>query len=198
MRVLLVSSHSANNQNVFELSTDNHREYSERHGYTYRPVEEPYNPYTNVDLIRQGLEEFDVVLNIGCDCIIQQAMTPVSALVHTGLTIGRELRSDTLNADVIIWDRSALSMLKDIERHQHKYHTGQDYINKMYKDWSPLITVDPYLQIAAPRMNLTQNYRGVCINRYWVLHYHTIGYSPVPRAKANAMKLDACLKVNQG
>ena len=198
MTVLLISSHSANNQNVFELSTDNHREYCERHGYTYRPVEEPYNPYTNTTLIGQVLQDFDVVVNIGCDCIIQHPETPVSDFVHSGFTIGKELHSDTMNADVIIWTREALQMFKDIERYQHNYNTGQEFINRLYKDWYPFIHIEPYLQIAAPRMNPTQNYKGIDTKRYWVIHYHTIGYSPVPRAKANAMKLDACLKAQQG
>lgn len=189
MKALLKSSHSQSNLDVFELTTKNHAAYCSRHGYTYLPVEEPYNPYLDSKQLLSYLEDYDIMMTIGCDLLIQHLEWCVEDLMSPGITMCPELNSTTLNADLIIYTREAITIINNIESIQRRMRDGQTAFNHM-KLRDKNIYVNPMLQIAAPVMNPTQDYSKVCVGDYFAVHYHTIGKPPDVLSKAEGLKKD--------
>jgi len=189
MKALLKSSHSQANLDVFELTTKNHADYCSIHGYTYLPVEEPYNPRLDVKQLLSYLKKYDIVMTIGCDLLIQHPEWTIEEMLSRGITMCPELNSPTLNADLIIYTREAITTINKIADIQRRMRDGQTAFNHM-KLRDKNIHVNPVLQIAAPVMNPTKDYSKVCVGDYFAVHYHTIGKRPDVLSKAEGLKKD--------
>lgn len=189
MKALIKSSHSRANLDVFELTTENHAAYCSRHGYAYLPVEESYNPYVDVPQLLSYLEEYDVVMTIGCDLLIQHPEWTIEKMLSPGITMCPELRSGTLNADLVIYTRESIPTINKIADIQRKMRDGQTAFNHM-KLRDKNIHINPRLQIAAPVMNPTKDYSKVCVGDYFAVHYHTIGKRPDVLSKTEGLKKD--------
>lgn len=189
MHTIIKTSYSQNNLGVFELTTQNHSDYCIKHGYTYHPVDEPYNPYIDVDEILGYLTEYDLVVTMGVDVLIQHPETPIERFAHDGVTMCRELQSGTLNADLILYTRAAIPILNKVADIQNEMKDGQTALNHL-SIRTKGIYEEPMLQIAAPVMNDRLDYKNVCIEDYFALHYHTVGKMPTVTAKADGLKKD--------
>ena len=170
MHTILKTSYSPNNRGVFELTTQNHDDYCLKHGYTYCPVDEPYNPYINVDEILGYLKEYELVVTMGVDLTIQHPEIPIEQFARKGITICPEIKSGILNADLVLYTRESVALLEKIKVEQVHMKDGQTAINHFSKR-SNLIHREPMLQIAAPVMNDRLDYKNVCIEDYFALHY---------------------------
>lgn len=192
MTLLFITSHSSNNQAVFDLTTKNHSDYCARHGYTYAPVTEPYNPRFDAEKVKGLLSGCDVVACFGCDVVIQHPEIPLDRYLHPGLTIGREL-TGTLNADLTLFTKDACGLIDEIADMSSRLPDSQQAINLLYKH-RKMITVEPMIQIAAKEMNPTLDYSHVCYEDFFAVHYHSIGNKPVVCDKAKALSASTILK----
>ena len=192
MKVVLTSSHSANNKAVFDLTTKNHSEYCKRHDYTYMPVEEPYHPKLDIPFVKKLINEYDVVVNIGCDVVIQHPETPITVYANPGVTVGRELLG-TLNGDLILFTKEAMSTVDAIDKLHRYMGSSQDAINFLAKHNNGIF-VEPWLQIAAKELNTHLDYTYVCYNDYFAVHYQKIGYVPVINEKVKYLSASEILK----
>lgn len=186
MKVVLTSSYSANNKAVFDLTTKNHSDYCRLHGYFYRPIEEVYHPRMDIPFVLTLLENFDAVVNIGCDVVIQKQTWPIDRFISDGLTVGTELKSGTLNGDLLIMNKAAVPLLKEIDRLQKSAPDTQTIINRL-QGKRPTIFVAPLLQVAAPTMNPSIDYISVRVEDYFAIHYHTIGKPPIVADKLKGL-----------
>ena len=189
MPCALVTSHSSNNQELFELTYPNHREYCERHGYTLFPDEEPYTAYTDTAKVRKLLSNYDIVVTMGVDLWIQRPEIPLSGLANDGITLCRELKG-TLNADLIIYKagQQTIRTLNAIDSFQHKFRDGQQALNRLSKDSRYIIFVNDKLQVAAPIMNPDIDYKDIDVSGYFALHFHKIGSRPIVGSKLSNLK----------
>ena len=189
MNVVLISSHSANNKAVFDLTTKNHSDYCRLHGYFYRPIEEVYHPRIDIPFVLLLLENFDVVVSIGCDVVIQKQTCPIDRFISDGLTAGRELKSGTLNGDLLIMNKAAVPLLKEIDKLQNSAPDTQTVINQLQGKRSTIF-VAPLLQVAAPSMNPSIDYSSVRVEDYFAIHYHAIGKVPLVEDKIKGLSAD--------
>ena len=188
MRTVLRSSYGEGNRNVFALTTQNHAEYCKRHGYDYLPVEEKYNPYVDTDMLFKLLDDYDLVVTIGCDVVIQQLDTPVDKFFHRGIVMCKEYAGPTLNADLMLYNGArAGDILYRLSIFQQQRATGQAALNALYGK-VPGIYNEPDMQIAAPSMNPKLDYSGVDFTKYFALHYHTLGEWANPPKKYEQLK----------
>lgn len=189
MKVVLISSHSANNKAVFDLTTKNHSDYCRLHGYFYRPIEEVYHPRSDIPFVLTLLENFDAVVNIGCDVVIQKQTCPIERFIKGGLTVGRELNSGTLNGDLLIMNKAAVPLLREIDSLQKSAPDTQTIINRLESKRGNIF-VEPLLQVAAPTMNPSIDYSSICVEDYFAVHHHTIGKVPLVAEKIKGLSAD--------
>lgn len=186
----LVTSHSANNLDVYNASLLNHTEYCRRHDYALIANDETYNPRLNVDQMLWLLKIYDVVVTMGCDLLIQHPAQPLTDFVSPVISICPEILSGTLNADFIVYHRSPLLMnfLHMFRQRQGAFPDSQQLLNVLYQDGNQAIRVFPKMQLASPLMNSGVDYSGINIEDYFALHFHTVGSAPNPVDKAEKMR----------
>jgi hypothetical protein len=192
MKIVFLTSHSANNLDVFMSSLKNHQDYCNKHMYTLINCEGPYSVYVDMALIKSFFKkDYDIVVIIGTDVLIQKLDNPITAYmpVNSGITMCREIANgNALNGDFIIISKSCESdeLLTSLQDTQKRFATTQDCLNELQSR----IHVSPYLQIAAPSMNPTIDYTKFNLGDYFSVHYHTIGAAPIVSEKAKAMRAD--------
>jgi hypothetical protein len=186
----LVTSHSPDNQEVFELTRDNHSDYCKRHGYTYIPNEEPYSWYIDPKYAAKVLDDHEYVFFIGCDLFIQRPSTTLEELSADGVAMCRELKSGLLNGDSIIFKHcdNSYKALDWLLKNQHKYPHTQSALNALCKEQPELVHNVPYTQIAFPEMNPSIDYRPIDLDKYFALHFFTLGKQAVIKEKIRFLK----------
>ncbi len=191
-----VVSYSANNKDVYDLSLQNHCAYCARHNYKLVSINEPYNPFIDTARVRKFILEFPFVVVLGADIIIRRFSIPVESFIdRPGITMCHEYGGGVLNGDFIIFTATSEthSVLDALDELQPRIENGQSALNVLYNRKLPGINAREYMQIAAPRMNPHIDYSGVDFDKYFSIHYHTMGRPPTPAIKAEAMRQDLML-----
>ena len=189
-KAALITSHSHNNQEVFELTSDNHFEYCKRHGYEYIPKDEPYNKYVDTKYLLSIIPRYDFIVTMGVDLWIQHPEIPIEQYLRQGITMCPQPTNQQLNADFIVWRncKETFDILNEISRVQPTVLDGQRALNQLYKTGFSGIYSEQYMQIAAPSINPVINEKGINSKEYFALHFHTLGISPNVSSKINALK----------
>lgn len=177
MQPLVRTSHSANNETIFRLTTANHRDYCLKHEYIYQPVDEPYHPHIEPLKVADLLDSHPLVLLMGCDVKIQRFDDTLESYATGGLSIAHEIRGGILNGDMLLFKscQNSYDLLDLLLKHQHNYPHTQAAINALYLAYPEFIHDVPKMQIVAPCMNPGVNYRNVNTRDYFSVHYCTIG-----------------------
>jgi hypothetical protein len=190
MHAALITSHSQNNKTVFDLTTDNHREYCQRRSYDYIPNDEPYSPHMPTKYLLSILTGYDFIATMGVDLWIQHPEKPLEDFLRQGITLCPEFSGGTLNADFIVYKNcpETIAVLEKVSLVQQSKKDGQQALNQLYKDGFPGIYSEKYMQIAAPVMNPCKSYKGFNTEDYFTLHFHTLGSAPYVFRKEEGLK----------
>ena len=190
MKLIFRTSYSQNNRKVFELTTKNHAEYCERHGYVYMPVEEKYSPYIDMGKAQWDLlNNADVLAFIGTDVLIQHPEKPLTDFVHDGITMCHDYPNGMLNGDMVLmsgkWAVYLCPKVAVLQQQRRSTDAAIELMRGKFKG----IHDEPMMQIPAPNMNPTVDYSGVDTKDYFAIHYHALYASngTTPDFKYNKM-----------
>jgi len=113
MKTLILKTHSPENARLYQASISNHVQYAERHGYDLLTLNRPYSEVmlSCLDLIKNALKEYDMVVTVGSDVLFTRMETPMSFFLFpedVGVVISDEdIGGSAVNADLIIWRDNA-------------------------------------------------------------------------------------------
>lgn len=170
MRTCLLKNHSSVNEDLYQVTLQNHADYAGRHGYDIISLNRTYQEawWGCLDWVRDALEHYDRVLTIGSDVIFARPEMSLDIFddnAHSVFIQNEGLVYPTLNFDMVIWTtkndpHGVEEVIKELERRKPEYENHrfglQEGISMVAKD--PAMA--KYIRIMPPRSMQSAPYCG--------------------------------------
>ena len=90
-KVLFIQSFSPKIYELNDLTFNNHIKYFNKHAYSFIFKNETYNSgLFDFKGVAKYLDEFDIVVTLGCDCIITGFDTPIESFASNYISLSQE------------------------------------------------------------------------------------------------------------
>ncbi len=109
MKPVMLNSHSQNNEQLFQLTLQNHAEYAGKHEYSMLNLNQPYNINLDIPLILGLLNTFGAVIALGSDIWFTNMDIEIMSLVKpdAAMTMGQDPCADIpANGDLVIFQNT--------------------------------------------------------------------------------------------
>ena len=132
-RILLLSSYSKNNLEVFELTHKNHQAYAEKWCLDTLNVQEPYNPHNNFKELKLLLQIYKTVISVGADILFTKFNKDIREFNDEKypVVIQEESKGATVNGDFIFFNKALLPVIDEFNSEDAKRNTTQTYLNRI-------------------------------------------------------------------